>query len=392
MEGPSEVEHTEIDLFSILGFPEVKHIFSYLSIYDRLSMAVTSRYIHQVSRCNDLWFSYCDEILKELTDSIHQSIEVIDIISHKTFDERSSYERLDFLKGTCVLLGGYMEEQCVRHSWINTPSHWVFYILLNNVHHLVTDVNRMLNDLNSGTFQITVNFDIFDIALRKYYEELSVIVPFVLPSIISSTETVELILGNVTSMSNCWNRHFNGKLIVPFDAFIEKIITELSPEDANNKRCIQYLSHLFNFPRDNVFSVYRFRLFVALFGPLESAVVNFKNFTLSHGFLGAINMIKAEEILMQLLPQLRRSTVLMRFSRRQPEFIAFTSIDVRTGKVEHRRNINMEGKAVPIAQYLARAFPGYDLIHMGIDEMATRIDTTFTFAKYNNPYLYHTQQ
>lgn len=388
MDGNSEVI-ADKDVFSSIGFHEIKHIFYYLPKFDRLSMSQTSRYMYRVARCNDLWVNQCDEILKELIDSISQSIEVLDIIKRKAFAERSSYERLDFLRGTCMLLFGYLSEQLEKHNWINTPSHWVFYTLLKNTHRQIVDVNRMLGDLNTGLFSITVNFDIFDMALRKYYEELSVMVPIEIPAIISPTETVKRVLDdNVTTrLSDCWNRHFDGKLIVPFDEFIGKIIVELSPEDAHDERCVRYLSHLFNFPRDNVFSVYRFRIFVSLFGPLESAVTNFKKFTLSHGFVGAINMIKAEEILIQLLPQLRRSTVLIRFSRRQPEFLAFTSIDVRTGKVEHRRNVNTAGKVVPIAQYLARAFPGYDLIRMGIDEMATHIDTTFKFARYNSPYF-----
>jgi hypothetical protein len=381
-----------VDLFSKLGCYEIKHILTYLPINDRLSMTRTAKYMYQIARCNDLWVNQCGEILKELADSVNQSVEVLAIISRKAFAERNSYERLDFLRGTCVLLLGYLSEQYTKHGWINTPSHWVFYTLLNNIKHQIIDVNRMLGDLNTGLFQITVNFDIFEIALRKYYEELVVMVPVVIPSILSSSETVKLILddSSLTNVTDCWNRHFEGKLIVPFDAFIGKIITELSPEDVHNERCVRYLSHLFNFPRDNVFSVYRFRVFVLLFGPLEMSVTNFKNFALSNGFVGAINMIKAEELLTELLPKLRRSTVLMRFSRRQPEFIAFTSIDVRTGKVEHRRNVNNAGKSVPIAQYLARAFPGYDLIRMGIDDMATHVDTTFKFARYNSPYFHDT--
>lgn len=370
------------DVLSILGTNECVHILHYLAVNDLLSIAQTSSTMYKLSRCNNLWKSYCDDELIELIDAIHTSTSLLGIISRKSFSESSSYERLEFLKGTCILLTKYATEHYKNHSWLNTSSYWMFYTLLKNVYRQVIATNQMLNDLSSGTFAITVNFDIYDIALRKYYEELSVIIPIAIQPIVSPAEHIKNILGESQSLLECWNKYFNEILAVPFNIFVKKIIVEWSPKDFADERCMRYLTHLFNFPRDNLFSVYRFKLLVTLFGPIGSVMINFRRFTLSNGFLGAINMIKAEEILTQLLPQMKRNTVLMRFSRRQPEFIAFSSIDIKTGKIEHRRNVNRDGKMVPIAQYIARAFSGYEIIHMSIDDIVTHFETTFTFAKY----------
>jgi hypothetical protein len=357
-------------------------VFLMLPLETMRDVCLTCTSWKRVARSNIIWIRPCRRALTGLSEQIHLVISLLDIVSRRAFSEKSAYERLEFLRATVTLLQGYVSEQLERGTWGQTSDLWHYAQLIGKITKQMRITASMLGDLNSGSFAITVNFDIFDLALRKYYEEVSVMVPIVGSSSLAS------IIHDLEALA-CWCEIFgNHKRVVHYEIFYERFIRRYWSETAQNERFERYMAHYFNFPRDDFFSAYRFNVLVTLFGPFRSVATNFIKFVLCPGFVGLINMIKAEEILLQLLPQLRRSTVLIRFSRRQPELLAFTSIDVRTGKVEHRRNINAQGHFVPIAQYLARAFPGYELIRMGVDDTATQCDTTFTFARYNNPYMY----
>lgn len=184
-----------------------------------------------------------------------------------------------------------------------------------------------------------------------------------------------------------WQMIFGDQQVVHFTRFQTEFMGQIWPQVANDQRFIKYLNHLFNFPKDNMMTMYRFNLLITLFGPFNQVVSNFQQYVLSLGFIGLVNMIKAEEILHHMRPQLTHNTVLIRFSRRQPELLAFTSINLQTGLVEHRRNINRAGQTIPIGQFLSLALPDYHLLQMGIDDVATDCETTFTFAQRKGPYI-----
>jgi len=328
----------------------------------------------------------CLDALTMLSQQIKTLHDRLDIAARKHFSERNSYERLEFMRGTITLLQGYVVEQMGRGTWTTMRDCWCYLPLILNITNQVSETLQMLDELLAGRFTITVNFDIFELAMRKYYEEITVMFPSVCES--PAEADLDVIIHDKDALE-CWQTHFGeGLRIVSYDMFVDRVVRQHWPQELINERFMGHLAHFFNFPRDNFFTAYRFNLLVSLFGPFESVATNFTKYVLCPGFLGLINMLKAEEILTQLLPQLRRSTVLMRFSRRKPDLFAFSSIDVRTGKVEHRRNVNKIGQSVPIGQYLARAFPGYDLVLMGVDDIATKCANTFIFAHGGTPYIY----
>jgi hypothetical protein len=345
-----------------------------------LSELIPSEISHGSPDDPKICFQYVVDSLVSLLIQVSKVIGQIDILYRKRWTEHSSYERLMFLRGTCQLVHNYVSVQIKTPSWTNMPDIWVYTIILRNISKHLNDTAEMLDSLISEKYTMTLNFDIFELALRKYYEEMVALFP-------TSGESHRII--NDPFAHACWRKQFGDALrVVHYDSFIKHIVTPLWPEATRNERFSRYLAYFFNFPRDNFFSVYRFNLLVTLFGPFDHVADNFAKYVLCPGFVGLINMIKAEEILIQLLPQLRRSTVLMRFSRQIPTLLAFSSIDIRTGKVEHRRNVTIDDQSVPIGQYLAKAFPGYDIIRMGVDDMATRCENIFTFARYGNAYTF----
>lgn len=179
------------------------------------------------------------------------------------------------------------------------------------------------------------------------------------------------------------------RCFVHYDVFHKRIIARCFGDAiASNPRFESHLRFHLNFPSSKVVTTYRFHVLLSLFGPFKQLAANFDRYALKPGFLGLVNMIAAEEILAKSLPTLRKNTLLMRYSRRQPEVLAFTSIDLKSKRIEHRRNVDRSGKPIPIALFLEKVFPGYDLIRMGIDDAATKCPNTFTFARHSNPYVY----
>lgn len=328
----------------------------------------------------------CKNALGVLSHNLQTVRSQVDLVVLKHFSESNSYERLEFMKSTMNLLQEYVTEQLVGENWIVMPDIWCYMLLIRNITTQIDEISRMIDDLLAGRFTITVNFDIFELSLRKYYEEVIALFPLICKSV--NSVGPETIIRD-RDARECWLSHFGNHLrVVDYGTFITQIVRPLWDKGIVTERFEAHLAHFFNFPRDNFFSIYRFNVLVTLFGPFPMVAENFNKYVLCPGFLGLINMIKAEELLTQLCPQLHRNTVLMRFSRRKPELLAFTSLNIRTGTIEHRRNVNSMGQPIPIGQYLAKVFPGYDLILMGVDDMVTRCENTFTFAHGCLPYIY----
>lgn len=393
---------TSYCLFEVIGDIGTSIILSLCDESALLNMAATSRWLNALSRANLIWRHKCVEMFNIVQRELVTIDVVLSIVKQKNYVTRNTYERFNFLNCTCKLLKNYVDIQSDDRvmTWGNTTSYWVLYSLLRNIGKQLRETSTMLTDLNNGLFQITVNFDIFDLTLRKYFNELMNMIPVDIPSDDSfeciavpkpltapesSEDRIHMVLGENASF---WISVLGNNTVVPYDIFVNNLLPRIDPLFRENKKALMYMNHLFNFPRDNFFSVYRFKVVVSLFGPLPQVYENFCEYTLAPGFIGCINSIKSEELLTELIPQLRRSTVLIRFSRKRPEVLAFTSINVRTGEIEHRRNVNKRGEPIPIAKYLEMAFPRYELIRMGIDEVATHIDTTIEFAKFNRPNLY----
>jgi hypothetical protein len=254
----------------------------------------------------------------------------------------------------------------------------------------------MLEDLMNGTYIITCNFDILELALRRIYEELRVLIPdtitFDPPGPngyygVPDPRVYEVIQD--PEARDIWNNTIGrSKCFVHYDIFMDRIIAKQFPSAISNPRFSKYLRFLLNFPSSKIVTTYRFNALNSIFGPFKQLAVNFDHFVLRPGFVGLVNLIFAEEILTKCLPNLKNNTVLIRYSRVHPEVLAFTSIDITTKKIEHRRNIDYSGRPVPISIFLEKAFPKHDLIPMGIGDEATTVQNSFVFARQRTPYFY----
>lgn len=374
-----------------------------LDVFKRLDLrslgrsACVCQMWRSVASFDELWQYFCHEKLQQFqTISITVGRRVSALKNHYG---QASKERLEFLHGTVQLLREYAQKQIASRYWEDSNDFWFAAHLLHSVVAQLLQTSQMLQYLESGKFSITVNFDIFELSLRRYYEEVKAMLP--LEHLFSRAASLTYDAPNAnedprlaviadSEARAVWKQVVGSQCHCHFDDFYRLVIVNSLPQVKDAVRFRQHLHHFLNFPKDDLMTTYRFHVLVSLFGPLQDVTRNFEHYVLGEGFLGLVNMIKAEEVFRELMPSV--NTVLIRFSRQRPTYLAFTSFNARERTIEHRRNADRAGNPIPIATFLKEQYPGYVLADIGVDDMVTRADNTFIYARSDDPYLTYTRR
>lgn len=342
---------------------------------------------------------YNNLLLKICRTEISSIVTAVQSLNNRTFTNTNNKERVGFLYDTVVLARDYVEKQLSTQSWHLCRSQLVFNTLLTAFYVQIMDITKMFTELASGKFQITCNFDIFDTSLRRYCDELRALVPadpivareFDPPS--ADGEWTDImdprVINRITDPNAmaAWIEAFGaGVSMVPFDKFFDELIRPAFSEAVQNPRFVNRLRYHINFPRDDIVTTWRFQNLVSTFGPWNQLAINFTQFALNPGFVGMVNMFGAEELLQENRQYLTCNTILMRCSRGKPEVLAFTTIDITTGKFEQYRNVDTAGGIIPIGAFL-KTFPGYELAKIGLDDGITTVTNTFAFAQNTATYV-----
>lgn len=347
------------------------HIFDYVDLKTLCSIKLTCHQYNNICNENEIWDKFCRQLTTQIIDHCIGMTQQVNIL--KQLFQPPGKDRLDFLHSTLTLLYQSMCQYRIKSSWKTSSDHRTLVYIFNALLKQLTLTGKMLTQIEFHNETVTVNFDIFELALRRYHYELM----FILTDWIKSP----LVL---TDHQLIWNTHCHDRLSCTFQQFIEllKIYTQHSQL---SERLIQHLSHLINFPQDNIISIYRYHCFLSLFGPISNCIENFQHYALGSGFVGLCNLIKAEEIIKQLNPS--NNLVLFRYSRQQPQALAFTSYNHVKGKIEHRRNLTPDKQIIPIAQFLKEQYPGYLLADVRVDDVATLINDMFIYSQSSDPYI-----
>jgi F-box-like/CBL proto-oncogene N-terminus, EF hand-like domain len=205
--------------------------------------------------------------------------------------------------------------------------------LIRALEQCMWEARTFLLSLRSPLATLGDHFDSFDLTVRRHVAQLNSMFPrgnlLEAPSsMIDDSDARQLWLD--TFGERCYS--------VSFDVFYERVIVALfSASSLQNAQLRQCLAYFVNFPRDDIISVYKFQLLIRLFGPLQLFADTFERTVLGAGFLGAINRIRAEELLQRW--QRRRSPplYLLRFSRTAINYLVISHIaDIDAGTVVHR--------------------------------------------------------
>jgi len=123
-----------------------------------------------------------------------------------------------------------------------------------------------------------------------------------------------------------------------------------------------FFKYFIDFPHDNMVTTYKWDLLTHLFGPFDMFSASFQRIALGRGFLGLVNRIQAEEI----LSPSPNNTLLIRFSRTEPDFLAFSAKD-KTGKLTHTLNRSNGGATIPVYNFVNDYYPNYKLVNQKVE-------------------------
>lgn len=273
---------------------------------------------------------------------------------------RENRARLTFLKDTVDLFVTYLGRQAKATAQIRA-----YVSLLDAAAEQMDQTFLMISKILGGETTMTPNFDIFELTLRRYQEQLARMFPagdaqqvVGRPSLLIQDARAKTIWEEAFGPS-CW--------FVSFATFIAEIVDKQflnkAPESLNRDTFVLFLRYFLNFPVDDMVTTYKWNALMQLFGPPDAFLNNFSAYGLGQGFLGLTNRINAYEIL-SVKPESR--IVLIRLSRTEPEFLAFSYKNSR-GEIGHQVNKGPDGQAIPIKRFLEHKFPGYSLVAERLD-------------------------
>lgn len=242
--------------------------------------------------------------------------------------------------------------------------------LLSRMARQLKNTMDLINDTLFKSAVLSLNLDVMELGLRRRMMEMSISVP-----------------NNMTK--RLWDYAFGPlTFAVNWDVFERKMLRTWCPDILARAN---HVKAFLCFPDKDVVSIQSLSIFCNLYGPENRMWHNFRNL-IGPGFVGIVNAINAETMLLTTAPMLRTLTYIIRYSRTYPDLFTITTIDTDSGITNHYRNIDSEGKIVPIHRHIELFEKlGYQkgLFSLGEDSVtpsATNIART-PFSRYIvNPY------
>jgi len=329
--------------------------------------------VAEITRC-------CSDLAKTICNAILEVCRADDVKSIKVrVLSKEDRVRLNFLRETLTML----------LHFLNCPpkigDQKVYCLLLTAFHRQLLETHEMLCKVHAGQFAITANFDIFELTLRRYLQQLQ----WMFPRSGCSSPVSRLA---DPKARKAWESSFGTACYVSFNEFVRMIQEQVCATYASNEKFLQFLQYFINFPSDDIITVYKWNQLICLFGPFDDFGPNFYRVALGRGFLGLINRVQAQEILSM---EFGDRCLLVRFSRTQPEFLAFSYKDTTSSSgpvVGHKINKDSSGQPIPIDHFLRTNFTGYKLVSSRVNLSAilnSENSSLSQYAQHTHGYIAH---
>jgi hypothetical protein len=294
---------------------------------------------------NDLPFIYVQfmQLCNIVLSTIYNISNEINISS-------SEVTRLRFLESTITKIkefGSDFEEE------INKMGSFVYFI--ERIYNSLKDLTNLLEQISEYATLLTHNFDIFEFKLRESLIELKTmfridegndnISKFICPSSVIENPRLKKL----------WEDMFgNDRYTINFNDFIKMIETYFGKNVSNETKL--RLKYLANFPEGTRVSPFKINQLFQMFGE-DDFVENIKYID-TQGFLGLMNRIEATELLTDY--NIKNPMFLIRFSRTEPGYFAFSSI--KNGKILHYVNKEKStGRFIPVKEFIKSKFSNYEV-------------------------------
>mmetsp|Transcript_2860 Transcript_2860/g.8974 ORF Transcript_2860/g.8974 Transcript_2860/m.8974 type:complete len:819 (+) Transcript_2860:175-2631(+) len=340
------------------------------------------RYFFEITQCSPAWRKR-NSITWERTVCLINSCAQI---THDIFnsDVEPAYERrIRFLLETLK----EMQQRFLPRILAPVPNEYnvdSYHRLVGVLIHQLEQTILVTWRIRSCKAKITRNFDMLDLAIRRYADQLEIMYP------LPVTETEDVTLTAPRSYSHhseltmsstndtaagvytrgqkqkkkqqqkstepgrrgmpvpassvivdpdaraLWDEAVGADVcIVDFPQFYDRVLVKRFPSLAGDTHFRDFFSFFVNFPRDNLLTTYKWGVITGQFGPLPVFVENFRRYACRNGFLGLINSVDAEEQLHNYRRTHTGDFYLIRFSRKEPEKLTFSYST--NGRYHHRR-------------------------------------------------------
>lgn len=350
-------------------------IAKYLSYTDITNLSNISDNMRQIIQANEFLFFTIKRILNDIMIRNRDILVNLNNVSKDYNCTQTNCIRVRLLINTICELNAYIIGMENVRPWLLYNGKYEFSILLGSIYEKLHIIQNTIKQMTPQTEQL---FDIFELSIKKAFYEISTLFP--IESEKFKYNFSEHIHDNIAQ--HVWDTQF-GKtcIVIEFKKFINVIVSTWN--NGTSEVFIKHIEYLFNFPKDDIITVYRFNLMSCLFGPYNNISDNLHNWVIrkNSGFVGYMNIVGADKILTNLLPQLQRHTILLRFSRREPELFAITEINIVTKAVTHYRNIDRFGQRIPIDTYIKRMFPQHDIAKLNVDPEILDIGAKNDFSR-----------
>jgi len=198
---------------------------------------------------------------------------------------------LRFLKETLDLILQYLSDQKIIIRRI-----FEYNELLKILETQLDETLKMIDRILNNQSVLTPNFDIFELILRRYLQQLQWMFS------IDQVQFPPSKLIEDEQARKVWEIYVGeDKYVINFEEFFDLVISqEINKnlfDSCDKQRFKQFLCYFINFPNDNLMSTYKWNLLMRLFGPYDSFCLNFSKVAFGKGFVGLINRIQAQELL-----------------------------------------------------------------------------------------------
>jgi hypothetical protein len=362
----------------ILSLPDevLVMIFNYLDPRSFCRVAGVCSHWRRLAASPWLWWMRCNVLWEHILYICRRNARICDEILSNHLEKKFStkvkllLETLNDLKDRSVL----RVKSCSKAHYNIDCYYTMTNVLLSHLY----ESNGIISRIRDNPDLMTVNFDILDLSIRRYIDQLDYMFPasssfrpaadscFLAPTCVEEASSII----KDENARGVWNKYV-GKNIhsVDFSWFYERVLLVRFPLIQCDDVFRDFFSFFVNFPRDNMMTTYKWTVIIDQFGPFDEFPSNFKKYGCGFGFLGLMNCVEAEEHL--TAPNM----FLLRFSRKEPEKLTF-SFKIMNGAhgvvCRHKR----KPCGVPISLFInqhfnpRRFFP----VEKRLEDHATQLD------------------
>lgn len=309
-------------------------IFKYLDAKSFCQAAGVCRAWREVALNSSLWRERCSTVWNQIKMVVRQNMALAsDHISSGLFTS-DNVDRMRLLLETLGELNDLttyrVDNKALAHS--NTEC---YYRMINLLFAELCETKVILIDVRPTS--MTVNFDILDLAIRRYMRQITFMFPngdIKYPACFNRPGETASSLIKDEDAKKLWDKYIGANTYcVNFSYFYTTVMAQNTPCYVNDPLFKSMFAFFVNFPADNMMTPYKWAVIIDQFGPFDEFAENFRKYCSGYGFLGLINCVEAEH----LIPS--PNMVLLRFSRKEPEKLTFSFKVIQNGNTicRHKR-------------------------------------------------------